>query len=128
MENKLSVTINGRMYTLVSDESREYMEKLSEYVNENVNKVKDKNPALLGERPIVLAALNICDELFKAEQGGKIMIDRARHNYDEMVLENKRLREIVNNSGYEIDMNSMKQQLESAKAEIERLRRQLYNR
>ena len=117
--NKVSVTINGRMYTLVSDETIEYMRELSDYVNVNVQKVKDKNPALTGERPIVLAALNICDELFKANRGGKIMFEKAQKNYEELVAENKRLRESLNDS----DVSSLERQLESAKAEIERLRR-----
>ena len=117
--NKVSVTINGRMYTLVSEETREYMRELSDYVNQNVQKVKDKNPALMGERPIVLAALNICDELFKANMGGKIMFEKAQKNYEELVAENKRLRESINES----DVSSLKRQLESARAEVERLRR-----
>lgn len=120
--NKVSVTINGRMYTLVSDETTEYMRELSDYVNVNVQKVKDKNPALMGERPIVLAALNICDELFKANLGGKVMLEKAQRSYEEIVAENKRLRESMNES----DVYSLKRQLESARAEIERLRR--YNR
>ncbi len=120
--NKVLVTINGRMYTLVSEETTEYMRELSDYVNQNVQKVKDKNPALMGERPIVLAALNICDELFKANMGGKIMFEKAQKNYEEIVAENKRLRESLSDS----DVSSLKRQLESARAEIERLRR--YNR
>ena len=121
-KNKLSVTINGRMYTLISEESQDYMKELSEYVNESVRKVKNNNPALLGERPIVLAALNICDELFKAELGGKIMREKAQKNYDDIVAENKRLREIVNNSEYEIDIAALQRQLDDAKREIERLK------
>ena len=122
-KNKLTATINGRMYTFVSEETPEYMEKLCSYVNENIRKVKQMNPTLLGERHLVLAALNICDELFKANMGGKAMIDKARHNYNEIVEENKKLREIINNSEYEIDMASLQHQLEEAKKEIERLKR-----
>ncbi len=122
-QNKLTQTINGRMYTFVSEETPEYMEKLCAYVNENVTKVKQKNPTLLGERPIVLAALNICDELFKANIGGKAMYEKAQKNYNELVAENKRLREIVNSSEYEIDMASLQHQLDEAKREIERLKR-----
>ena len=126
-KNKLTVTINGRMYTLVSEESIEYMQELSEYVNKSVEKVVNNNPSLMGERPIVLAALNICDELFKAELGGKIMIDKAQKNYDEIIAENKRLREILNNSEYEIDIATLQRQLEEAKREIAMLKMQLEN-
>lgn len=126
-KNKLTVTINGRMYTLVSEETSEYMQELSEYVNKSVEKVVSNNPSLIGERPIVLAALNICDELFKAELGGKIMINKAQKNYEEIIAENKRLRDILNNSEYEIDVAALHKQLEEAKAEIARLKIQLEN-
>lgn len=126
-KNKLSVTINGRMYTLVSEESREYMQELSDYVNASVSKVINNNPSLMGERPIVLAALNICDELFKAELGGKVMIEKAQKNYEEIVAENKRLREIINNSEYEIDLADLQSRLDEAKREIAMLKMQLEN-
>ena len=126
-KNKLSVTISGRMYTLVSDESREYMQELSDYVNASVSKIINNNPSLMGEKPIVLAALNICDELFKAELGGKVMREKAQKNYDEIIAENKRLREIMNNSEYEIDIATLQRQLEEAKREIAMLKMQLEN-
>ena len=126
-KNKLSVTIGGRMYTLVSDESREYMQELSDYVNASVSKVINNNPSLMGEKPLVLAALNICDELFKAELGGKVMREKAQKNYDEIIAENKRLREIMNNSEYEIDIATLQRQLEEAKREIAMLKLQLEN-
>ncbi|MBQ7975441.1 MAG: cell division protein ZapA [Clostridia bacterium] len=126
-KNKLTVTINGRMYTLISEETREYMQELSEYVNNSVTKVINNNPSLMGERPIVLAALNICDELFKAELGGKIMREKAQKNYEEIIAENKRLREVLNNSEYEIDIATLQSQLEEAKREIEMLKMQLEN-
>ena len=126
-KNKLSATINGRMYTLISEETREYMQELSDYVNASVTKVINNNPSLMGERPIVLAALNICDELFKAELGGKIMREKAQKNFDEIIAENKRLREIVNNSEYEIDIATLQRQLDEAKREIAMLKMQLEN-
>ena len=103
------------------------MQELSEYVNKSVEKVVNNNPSLMGERPIVLAALNICDELFKAELGGKIMIEKAQKNYDEIIAENKRLREILNNSEYEIDIATLQRQLEEAKREIAMIKMQLEN-
>lgn len=121
-KNKLTSTINGRTYTFVSEETPEYMEKLCKYLNDNIQKVKQMNPTLLGERHLVLAALNICDELYKAKLGGKVVMEQAQKNYDDVVAENKRLRSIVNNSGYGIDMSSLQRQLEEAKKEIQRLK------
>ena len=121
-KNKLTSTINGRTYTFVSEETPEYMEKLCNYLNENIQKVKQMNPTLLGERHLVLAALNICDELYKAKLGGKVMLEKAQKNYEEIVAENKRLRGAVNNSGYALELTSLQRQLEEAKREIQRLK------
>ncbi|MBP3360985.1 MAG: cell division protein ZapA [Clostridia bacterium] len=124
-KNRLTVTINGRMYTLVSEETPEYMDEISAYVNEKVAEVKKNNPGLLGERPIVLAALNICDEYLKAEKGGKLLLDKASRKYDEIVAENKELRGLLNDSEYEIDIAALRHQLENANNEIARLKKKL---
>ena len=63
--NKVMLTINSRLYTVVSEESPEYMEMLGEHVNEKVDAVVREGKNVLGERPVVLAALNICDEYYK---------------------------------------------------------------
>lgn len=127
-KNRLTVTINGRMYTLVSEETPEYMDELSARVNEKVAEVKRNNPGLLGERPIVLAALNICDEYFKAERGGKLLLDKTSQKYEEVVAENKELRGLLNESEYEIDIAALRQQLENANKEIASLKKKLGDR
>ena len=34
--NRVSITINSRQYTVVAEESREYIERLGEHINEKV--------------------------------------------------------------------------------------------
>ena len=63
--NKVQLTINSRMYTVVSDETPEYIEMLGEHINEKVLAVINEGRHIMGERPLVLAALNICDEYYK---------------------------------------------------------------
>lgn len=63
--NKVKLTINSRLYTVVSEESSDYIEMLGEHVNEKVDAVVKGGKNIMGERPIVLAALNICDEYYK---------------------------------------------------------------
>lgn len=63
--NKVQLTINSRMYTVVSDESTGYMEMLGRHINEKVSAVMSEGRNIMGERPVVLAALNICDEYYK---------------------------------------------------------------
>lgn len=63
--NKVGLIINSRMYTVVSDESVEYMEMLGAHINEKVSAVLKDGRHVMGEKPVVLAALNICDEYYK---------------------------------------------------------------
>lgn len=65
--NRVTLTINSRQYTVVAEESKEYIEKLCNHINEKVSEVRKGGQNILGERPVVLAALNICDEYFKAQ-------------------------------------------------------------
>ena len=37
--NRVSITINSRQYTVVAEESREYIERLGEHINEKVKNV-----------------------------------------------------------------------------------------
>ena len=120
-KNRISTTINGRMYTFESDESIEYMQKLTDIVNQQIDAVKKGN-TMFGERSIVLAALNICDKYMKAEKGGRVIIDKMQKKYDEIVAENKKLNDIINQSDYEIDISLLRSQLDAANKEIERLK------
>lgn len=64
--NRINFTINSRQYTVVAEESVEYIEKLCNHINEKVVNVLQDGHNVMGERPIVLAALNICDEYYKS--------------------------------------------------------------
>ena len=84
--NKVNITINSRIYTVVADEEERYIRRLCDYVNEKVNLVINEGNHIMGERPLVLAALNICDEYFK-------LLDTSEpsNNLSELLLKNKQL-------------------------------------
>lgn len=84
--NKVNITINSRVYTVVADEDVSYLERLCEYVKEKVNLVLNEGNHVMGEKPVVLAALNICDEYFK-------LLDSSgsEENVSEIVAKNKQL-------------------------------------
>ena len=89
--NRVSITINSRQYTVVAEESREYIERLGEHINEKVKNVLNGGQNVLGERPIVLAALNICDEYFKAlesDDSVKIEMEKLNSKIDNLKKEN----------------------------------------
>ncbi len=84
--NRILININSRIYTVVADEDTEYLERLCEYVNDKVRMAKAEGSYITGEKPLVLAALNICDEYFK-------LLDNTEtsSNVSEILLKNKEL-------------------------------------
>lgn len=71
--NRVTITLNSRQYTVVAEESTEYIQKLCNHINEKVSEVRKGGQNILGERPVILAALNICDEYYKALDESKAL-------------------------------------------------------
>lgn len=107
--NRVMLTINSRLYTVVADESTQYMEMLGEHINEKVEEVVKGGKNILGERPIVLAALNICDEYYK------LMSSKADMKTDELVGINKK------NEALRNEIAILKSENKTFREEIERL-------
>ena len=84
--NRINITINSRVYTVVADEEVTYLKRLCDYVNEKVKLVINEGTHVMGEKPLVLAALNICDEYFK-------LLDSSApaQNLSEIIAKNKQL-------------------------------------
>ena len=87
---KLNITINSRVYTVVADEEIEYLERLCNYVNDKVKLVINEGNHVMGEKPVVLAALNICDEYFK-------LLDASapQEKFSEVISKNRQLEEEI---------------------------------
>ncbi|NLJ77891.1 MAG: cell division protein ZapA [Tissierellia bacterium] len=67
-KNRIDVFINGRNFTVVGNESSEYVYKLAAYVDGKIKEMTDKNDKLSGSMAAILAALNIADELHQTIQ------------------------------------------------------------
>lgn len=67
-QTRIVVNINGESYKLVGDESPEYLQYLSEYVDEKLKQVIIRNPKLPIQKATVLAALIIADDLKKLQE------------------------------------------------------------
>lgn len=63
---KVPVKIRGREYRVSCTEEEEYVEKLSYYLENKLNKVINSNSSLDTLDATTLVALNLTDELFKA--------------------------------------------------------------
>lgn len=66
--NKLTVKIANKSYTLVSENSREYMLEVSDFVDQHIKQINELSPCMSAEMVAVLAALNITDEYFKSKK------------------------------------------------------------
>ena len=84
--NRINITINSRVYTVVAEEEEGYLKRLCDYVNEKVKLVINEGTHIMSEKPLVLAALNICDEYFK-------LLDSTNpvQNISEIIAKNKQL-------------------------------------
>ena len=99
--NKLEVKIQGRQYTIVANEPDEYIYKIASYVDKKISEVCEMNARLSTDMASVLAAINIADENFKAQQSEDNLrrqvleyVDEAKkadERYRALELENREL-------------------------------------
>ena len=123
--NKINCTINSRQYTVVAEESVEYIEKLCAHIDEKVENVLRGGQNIMGERPIVLAALNICDEYYKALEEAEAL----RTDLDAQKDRNRRLNQsagalqdeldMLQSGQVSIDEAAMKAEVKTAKDELD---------
>ncbi|MBQ9329737.1 MAG: cell division protein ZapA [Oscillibacter sp.] len=82
MANRVSVNICGEDYTLVADESAAYMQKVGTYVSDKMTEVL--TGAKVGRTDAaVLTAVNIADELFKAQTAAEALRGQIKGYLDE---------------------------------------------
>ena len=68
MENKrVEVKINNVEYTLVTNETEEYVQKVALLVNKKMAQITGVNPQLSTAMTAVLASINLADELIKVD-------------------------------------------------------------
>ena len=82
MANRVVVNICGEEYTLVADETASYMQKVGAYVNEKLDEVL--TGAKVGRTDAaVLTAVNITDELFKAQSAAEQLRSQIKGYLDQ---------------------------------------------
>ena len=73
MANRITMSICGEDYTLVADESAAYMEKVGALVDEKMSR----------DNAAVLAAVNLADELLKAQEAAENLRRQLKTYLDE---------------------------------------------
>ena len=82
MANRVVISICGEEYTFVAEESSTYMHKVGSYVGDKMSEIL--NSAKVGRTDAaVLTAVNIADELFKAQASAEQLRSQIKGYLDE---------------------------------------------
>lgn len=82
MANRITMSICGEDYTLVADESAAYMEKVGALVDEKMTQLQEG--AHVGRTDAaVLTAVNLADELLKAQEAAENLRRQLKTYLDE---------------------------------------------
>lgn len=117
--NKVTVTIQGSNYTMVGEKSEKEILRISNYVNNEMDKLKQSAPNLGSLQVSILTSLNIADILFECSSENEDLLKKV----DEL---EKRVGEPSEEMQAKIDelldsLNSKDRELLESKFEIERL-------
>lgn len=82
MANRVTMNICGEDYTLVADEAPSYMQRVGALVDERMRELQE-NAHFSRNEAAVLAAVNIADELFKAQEGTENLRRQLKTYLDE---------------------------------------------
>lgn len=82
MANRVTMSICGEEYTLVAEESSAYMEKVGALVDKKMSELMEVAHMGRGDAA-VLAAVNIADELFKAQESAENLRRQLKTYLDE---------------------------------------------
>lgn len=111
-KSKIKFTINGKTYTLVHDETEDYMRRIEHYLNGKVA-TATKSGIQLGEQTaVVMASISIIDEMFKVQKNFNTLkneIKRMMDEYDKLKLEKQELENQLNEADKKIE--ALSQQL-----------------
>lgn len=82
MANRVTMNICGEDYTLIAEESPSYMERVGKLVDEKLSEVLNAGSVSRTDAAI-LAAINLADELLKAQESGENLRRQVKTYLDE---------------------------------------------
>ena len=82
MANRVTINICGEDYTLIAEESPSYMERVGKLVDEKLSEVLSAGSVSRTDAAI-LAAINLADELLKAQESGENLRRQVKTYLDE---------------------------------------------
>ncbi|NLV16683.1 MAG: cell division protein ZapA [Syntrophomonadaceae bacterium] len=83
---KVTVNIFGEEYTIKGTEEPEYIERLAEIVDNQMQELHQKNPSLGISRLAILTALNLADQMGKLQEEYDRLSNQRKKRKDEKSL------------------------------------------
>lgn len=67
MKNRVKISIDGKSFTLVGEETEEHMRQVAEYIDQKMMEIRQKAVAVTLDSSLayVLTSLNVADDYFK---------------------------------------------------------------
>ncbi len=84
VKNKVIVRILGQEYTIRSDESREFVQKVANLIDDKMRAIYEKNKKFSTSWIAVLTALNVGDDYLKLEQEKEQLLYRLENPEGEL--------------------------------------------
>jgi len=94
-KNKVAVRIAGNEYVITGSESPEYIKKIALFVDRKVMEITRKNHLLSTSMASVLAAINMADEMFRANEELKntaSVLSELKKKHQELLEEAQRIK------------------------------------
>ncbi len=139
-KNKITVNIHGNDYKLISDDPKNYMQSVADYVDTRMNDIAAANKKLSTSMIAVLTALNIADDHFRlieecdalkaflaeeeAQQGvvqkqQNFAVEVERNGEDLQAMSDEFKRILDHASKYQAELDSLKDKLRILSFELE---------
>jgi len=83
VKNRVTVKIADNEYTIVADETEEYIRKIGGMVNSRMTEMLEANPRMSTLMAAVLCCTNFCDELMKAQNAADNLRAQMKTYLDE---------------------------------------------
>ena len=87
MQNRVTVTVGGLKYTLLTTEGEDYVHRVADYVNDKLKETTGQG-GISQMDGAVLTAINIADDRFKEQEAS----ENLRRQIKELLEENARLK------------------------------------
>lgn len=116
-KRKITVSIDGRNFTVVGTEDESYVRNLAYYVDQHIKKLASKNDRLDQTMAATLAALNIADELSKTNAKLKELEHKSKEPLEKFGGISKELEDALNKI-QELEIQCLKYKDEAIKYKL----------